>query len=271
MRIECLTSETFSGSGLLLRVDPFAVLVLRTHEDGGRRDRLSVVRSEGIKIPRHAPRAGIALAMVAALGLQGCELAVLGAAGTAAYSIAEDRRTSGTQFDDETIQPWKPDTSASPGEQMAAQERAFWEAKIQQDAATTYETILKSVTEEMNKNPLARRLMIQIAYAMAFGRMPTDGDMNYWQPRSENFRELVEASRNWLYSPNGAADLNAAVTSVLQTTAGKMIFGRLWEEAENGSNTGEHRINGSARRLSRDSRSGPLPVRIGDTEPLTES
>ncbi len=62
-----------------------------------------------------------------------------------------------------------------------------------------------------------------------------------------------------------------AVTSVLQTTAGKMIFGRLWEDSENGSNTGEHRINGSARRISREARTGPLPVRITDTEPLTES
>ena len=61
-----------------------------------------------------------------------------------------------------------------------------------------------------------------------------------------------------------------AVTSVLQTTAGKMIFGRLWEEPENGSPGGENRINGSARRQSRDSRSGPLPVRITDTEPITE-
>jgi uncharacterized protein YacL len=62
-----------------------------------------------------------------------------------------------------------------------------------------------------------------------------------------------------------------AVTSVLQTTAGKMIFGRLWEEPENGANSGEHRINGSARRQSRDSRSsGPLPVRINDPEPITE-
>jgi uncharacterized protein YacL len=60
-----------------------------------------------------------------------------------------------------------------------------------------------------------------------------------------------------------------AVTSVLQTTAGKMIFGRLWEEPENGSPSGEHRINGAARR--RDSRTGPLPVRINDTEPITES
>ena len=62
-----------------------------------------------------------------------------------------------------------------------------------------------------------------------------------------------------------------AVTSVLQTTAGKMIFGRLWEEPENGANTGEHRVNGSARRPTRESRTGPLPVRINDTEPITES
>jgi osmotically-inducible protein OsmY len=42
---------------------------------------------------------------VAAAGLQGCELAVLGAAGgAAAYSIVEDRRSSGVQIDDEAIQ-----------------------------------------------------------------------------------------------------------------------------------------------------------------------
>jgi uncharacterized protein YacL len=61
-----------------------------------------------------------------------------------------------------------------------------------------------------------------------------------------------------------------AVTSVLQTTAGKMIFGRLWEEAENGHND-IHRTNGSSRRQVRDSRSGPHPVRITDSEPITES
>lgn len=62
-----------------------------------------------------------------------------------------------------------------------------------------------------------------------------------------------------------------AVTSVLQTTAGKMIFGRLWEDPENGTPSGEHRMNGSMRRQSRDSRSGPVPVRITDSEPITES
>ncbi|HEY0727241.1 MAG TPA: TRAM domain-containing protein [Pyrinomonadaceae bacterium] len=60
-----------------------------------------------------------------------------------------------------------------------------------------------------------------------------------------------------------------AVTSVLQTTAGKMIFGRLWEEAENGHGD-IHRTNGASRRM-RDTRSGPHPVRITDSEPITES
>lgn len=59
-----------------------------------------------------------------------------------------------------------------------------------------------------------------------------------------------------------------AVTSVLQTTAGKMIFGRLWEEAENGN--GEHRTNGTARRTQRDPRGTPVPVRLTDSEPVME-
>ncbi len=52
-----------------------------------------------------------------------------------------------------------------------------------------------------------------------------------------------------------------AVTSVLQTTAGKMIFGRLWEESgENG--TAEQRMNGTGRRSVRDIR--PAPQRVAD-------
>jgi len=62
-----------------------------------------------------------------------------------------------------------------------------------------------------------------------------------------------------------------AVTSVLQTTAGKMIFGRLWEEAENGGHSDIHRTNGTSRRQARDSRNGPSPVRIAETEPVTEA
>ena len=51
-----------------------------------------------------------------------------------------------------------------------------------------------------------------------------------------------------------------AVTSVLQTTAGKMIFGRIWEEAENGGN-GER-----SRRPLREVKTAPALTRISDTE-----
>src|SRR4026208_316819 len=61
-----------------------------------------------------------------------------------------------------------------------------------------------------------------------------------------------------------------AVTSVLQTTAGTMIFGRLWEEAENGGDTAIQRPTGAARRRLRD-RNSPAPVRISESEPITES
>src|SRR2546423_1300742 len=51
-----------------------------------------------------------------------------------------------------------------------------------------------------------------------------------------------------------------AVTSVLQTTAGKMIFGRLCEESE-GAGNGER-----SRRSLREVRPGPALTRINDTE-----
>ncbi|PYS67851.1 MAG: PIN domain nuclease, partial [Acidobacteria bacterium] len=51
-----------------------------------------------------------------------------------------------------------------------------------------------------------------------------------------------------------------AVTSVLQTTAGKMIFGKICDEAENGGN-GER-----ARRPLREVKTAPSLTRITDTE-----
>jgi uncharacterized protein YacL len=48
-----------------------------------------------------------------------------------------------------------------------------------------------------------------------------------------------------------------AVTSVLQTTAGKMIFGRLWEETADNGSTESRAANGLARRPGRESRFTP--------------
>ena len=48
--------------------------------------------------------AGLAALAAAALALQGCVPMVIGAGGAAAYSSLEDRRTTGTQIDDESIE-----------------------------------------------------------------------------------------------------------------------------------------------------------------------
>ena len=51
------------------------------------------------------PRAWLALAVAASTALlQGCELALIGAGAGAAYSTIEDRRSSGTQLDDDAIE-----------------------------------------------------------------------------------------------------------------------------------------------------------------------
>jgi hypothetical protein len=59
-----------------------------------------------------------------------------------------------------------------------------------------------------------------------------------------------------------------AVTSVLQTTAGKMIFGRLWEEAENGEQRAAG-AGGQRRPFQREQRSSTgahAPVRSAEQE-----
>jgi uncharacterized protein YacL len=53
---------------------------------------------------------------------------------------------------------------------------------------------------------------------------------------------------------------DVAVTSVLQTTAGKMIFGRLWEDSD-GAGSGER-----TRRPLREVKTAPAMTRINDTE-----
>jgi uncharacterized protein YacL len=52
-----------------------------------------------------------------------------------------------------------------------------------------------------------------------------------------------------------------AVTSVLQTTAGKMIFGKIWEDAENGNSNSDR-----SRRPLREVKTAATMTRINDTE-----
>jgi hypothetical protein len=88
----------------------------------------------------------------------------------------------------------------------------FW---CQQLAAKTdwYVTMIAKLNQELNSNkgPYDRRTIIRTVYAMAMGREARDGDLNYWQPRTENYSQMLLANRNWLYSDAGKNDLRETV------------------------------------------------------------
>src|SRR5439155_25526254 len=73
------------------RASPGAALPVRCH-------RFPAFRNEAMS------RAIVPLLVAAAAALQGCVPVVIGAGGAAAYSSLEDRRTTGTQIDDESIE-----------------------------------------------------------------------------------------------------------------------------------------------------------------------
>ena len=81
----------------------------------------------------------------------------------------------------------------------------------------TYASIFLAEKNKLNKNPAERKQMIDRAYQQAMGRNATEGDLNYWQKRDEIYREIIAASRAYLYSPGGAKDLKETVTRAYQT------------------------------------------------------
>ncbi|MEU2855727.1 hypothetical protein [Streptomyces syringium] len=88
--------------------------------------------------------------------------------------------------DDETIRPWGPETSGSPGEQMAAQERAFWEARRRfEDLADEDDEGGEGESEGARRerrrlSKQARRLHLNVRshrYARAVDDGPVPGDL----------------------------------------------------------------------------------------------
>ena len=76
--------------------------------------------------------------------------------------------------------------------------------------------IYADAVAQMNKYPQERAAMINRAYQTAMGRDANPGDLQYWQPRKESYKELVAAARTYLYSPNGENDLKETVTRAYQ-------------------------------------------------------
>ncbi|MFF5125462.1 hypothetical protein ACFY41_00780 [Streptomyces syringium] len=88
--------------------------------------------------------------------------------------------------DDETVRPWGPEPPGSPGEQVAAQERAFWEARRRfEDLAAEDDEDGAGEGEEARRerrrlSKQARRLHLNVRshrYARAVDDGPVPGDL----------------------------------------------------------------------------------------------
>ena len=110
------------------------------------------------------------------------------------------------------------------GVQAPPTDAAFWNAKFDQ-TNQLYKEVVNAETKKLNAPDngakFARRVMITAAYKRAMGRVPTKDDMAYWEPRTEIYKKIIAASRDWLYSTNGAKDLAETVTRSLELSLGK--------------------------------------------------
>jgi hypothetical protein len=69
---------------------------------------------------------------------------------------------------------------------------------------------------KLNQNKTERQAMINRVYQTAMGRDADQTSLAYWLPRSEHYRLMIQANRNWLYSANGVNDLLGTVTRALE-------------------------------------------------------
>jgi hypothetical protein len=85
-----------------------------------------------------------------------------------------------------------------------------WSLKIKEKNAW-YTTIVLAEIEKLNKDQVKRKAMIDRVYQVVFGRSADAGNLQYWMPRKEHYRLIVQANRSWLYSDNGKGDLHDTV------------------------------------------------------------
>lgn len=74
-----------------------------------------------------------------------------------------------------------------------------------------YATIVTAEIARESKDDSLRTALLNQAYNQAMGRNARPADLSYWMRRSEHARQIIEATRAFLYSSNGAADLAETV------------------------------------------------------------
>lgn len=101
------------------------------------------------------------------------------------------------------------------GRESSPTEQAAWDVQFQAGKAT-YASMVLEEKNKLNKNSAERKAMIDRAYQKAMGRTATAEDVQYWQPTTDHFRQIVEAARVYLYSTKGVQDRVETATRALK-------------------------------------------------------
>lgn len=96
---------------------------------------------------------------------------------------------------------------------LMQQEKAYVE-QIKQKKIW-YAPMVLAEQKTLYSNPDLRKQTIDRVYSYAMGRSAKPEETDYWMKRQSDFRQMFTATRSFLYTPAGAADLRDAVRRAL--------------------------------------------------------
>lgn len=98
---------------------------------------------------------------------------------------------------------------------------AFWNSQTSK-MGNFYLDVISGEMKKLNDpgNKIVRRAMIMFAYKKMMGRNPTKEDIAYWETKTEIYKQIIAAGRNFLYAPNGSKDLAETVERALTEKMG---------------------------------------------------
>jgi len=106
------------------------------------------------------------------------------------------------------------------GRQTNAAEMTFWDSEMT-NAKGFYGHIFDTEIKKLNSSKINRRFMVTAAYKKLLGRPALGKELDYWEPRTEVFSQIIDYGRDWLYSESGAKDLNETIGRALYNKTGE--------------------------------------------------
>ncbi|HUQ33457.1 MAG TPA: hypothetical protein VM095_15150 [Pyrinomonadaceae bacterium] len=89
------------------------------------------------------------------------------------------------------------------GRAATVEESVIWAMRMQ-----AQKSHFQHIFNTLSGDPTLRLEMLNRVYQVSMGRRSREGDRNYWLTRKESYGQILDANRSWLYSAQGASDLD---------------------------------------------------------------